>query len=388
MLLKEKTAFYRVCFNSMQVGILVCNKNKKIVLANNPLATIFNYSIDEIHDKYADELFLKKNLFDDFIKNPTNKKYKNSLECIGINKNGQKIILELSFGEMIYENKFYYKALIADITERKKKENELNNINVQLEKEVELRNKELEKVIEKLKISLNKEKELNRLKTNFITLASHEFKTPLSAILSSSELIVKYSDLNNTEKINQHLHKIKTLIHHLNKMIDSLLTLENIESGEITPIYSNVNLNDLILEIIENSKSLLFFKQKVIFDKTCNETVYQDKKILKIIISNILYNAIKYSKEDSDINIFCKNTNDFIELSIRDRGIGIPEQDQPLIFERFFRANNASYLPGTGVGLNIVKGYINLLKGNISFKSTENIGTVFCVKIPKVLKNE
>ena len=161
------------------------------------------------------------------------------------------------FGKIKYEGEYYYKALIADISERKEKEDKITHRNVQLEEELKLRNEELVKVIEQLQYSLNKEKELNHLKTKFIALASHEFKTPLSAILSSTELIVKYADLNSIAKRNEHVTKIKSMIHHLNGILDNLLTLENIESGNIKTRFSNFKFDELLKDIFQNTNPLL-----------------------------------------------------------------------------------------------------------------------------------
>ena len=216
MMLKEKSAFYKVCFDSMQMGIFVCDKMHKIVLSNNPLTEIFGYKSDELLDHDIKSLFADSALFIDFTKNPKKEKFKSFIDFTGIKKNDEEIPLEVFFGKIKYEGEYYFKALIADISERKEKENKITHRNVQLEEELKLRNEELVKVIEQLQHSLNKEKELNHLKTKFIALASHEFKTPLSAILSSTELIVKYADLNSIAKRNEHVTKIKSMIHHLN----------------------------------------------------------------------------------------------------------------------------------------------------------------------------
>ena len=383
-MLKDKKAFYKVCFDSMQVGILVCNSKKEIVLSNNPLSKIVGYSTEDLFGKNADQLFNKNSLLNEFIKHPEKVKFKSVIDDYIIKKDCLKIPVELSFGKIEYEKKPYFKILITDITERKNKEIEIDNLNIKLGEQVEIRNVELENAVKKLKASLNKEKELNNLKTKFITLASHEFKTPLSAILTSSELIVKYADLDKTHKRDEHLAKVKMMITHLNGMIDSLLTLENIESGEIIPSYSNFKLSDLINEIITNSKPLLLNNQKINFNNNYNEIIFQDANILKIIISNILYNAIKYSSDNSKIQIEYHLNEKDIQISIEDNGIGIPEDEQSLIFKRFFRARNVGYFPGTGIGLNIVKGYVNCLKGTISFKSVENKGTTFYVQLPKI----
>ncbi len=388
MMLKEKSAFYKVCFDSMQMGIVVCNKEHKIELSNIPLAEILGYEDDELLHRDITILFKDSSIYKDFIKNPKREKFKSTLDLIGIKKNGDEIPLELFFGKIEYENESYYKALIADISLRKEKENKISHINLQLEEELELRNEELEKVIEQLKASLNKEKELNHLKTKFIALASHEFKTPLSAILTSTELIVKYADLDNIDKRNEHVTKVKSMIHHLNGILDNLLTLENIESGNIKTYFSHFKFHDLAQDIFQNTNSLLKKNQFIKFKNYCKEETYHDQHIIKIILTNLLYNAIKYSLDNGHISVEIKCDSDTIYFNVEDDGIGIPKNEQNLIFNRFFRAKNALYYPGTGVGLNIVKGYVNSLKGDISFESIENKGTTFRIQLPKIADYE
>jgi len=372
----------------MQVGIIVFNKDKNIVLANTPSSQLFGYEQKEILNEKINNLLKDSTILDRYIKNPQSKIYKSTVELIGLKKNGEEIFIELSFGKMEYEGAYYYKALISDISKRKQKEEKINHLNIQLEEEVKLRNSELEKLIEQLKISLSKEKELNNLKTKFITLASHEFKTPLSAILSSTELMGKYADLHNVKKRQEHLEKVKIMIHRLNGMIDDFLTLENIEIGVIKPTYAYFKISDLKEAISQNSTPFLKNEQILTFETTIENSLYHDKKIINIILTNLLHNAIKYSGENSNIivNISANEAN--IYFSIKDNGIGIPKNEQNLIFNRFFRAKNALYYPGTGIGLNIVKGYINNLNGNISFKSTENKGTTFNVQLPKINSHE
>ena len=384
MMLTDKISFFKVCFDSMQMGILVCDQTNKIVLANNPISNIFGYTNEELNNINICLLFNDCNILKNYIKNPLSKKYKYGIETIGIKKNKSKFSIELSFGKIEYEGNIYFKIIISDISKRKKKETKIANLNVQLEEDVKIRSAELIKVIDKLKISLNKEKELNQLKTKFIELTSHEFKTPLSAILSSTELMAKYGDLNLIEKRDAHLVKIKSMIHHLNNMLDGLLTLENIESGKINTNFSKINLNNLISSLFENVKPFLKSSQQLIFENNGNEIIYHDSKILTIILTNLLYNAIKYSNENDTIKVLITVDKLNIFFKVIDNGIGIPTNEQNLIFNRFFRAKNAMYYPGTGIGLNIVKGYVNSLNGEINFESAENKGTTFIIQLPKV----
>lgn len=372
----------------MQVGILVFDSKGSIVLVNNPLADIFGYKQKAILNKNIELFFKDAYIFNDFIENPTADAYKNSIETLGFKRNGKSVFIELNFGQMEYDGKYYYKALISDISGRKQKEAKITDLNVQLEEEVRLRNLELEKVVEQLQISLNKEKELNHLKTNFIALASHEFKTPLSAILSSSELMAKYARLNDSEKIEEHLSKVKIMIARLNGMLDDLLTLENIETGKINPMFKYFNMDAFVDSTLQAQSTFLKRNQTLDISNKLKGEFYHDPKILNIILTNIIGNAIKYSNDDSAIQVELIDNSEEIIITVIDNGIGIPKNEQNLIFDRFFRAKNALYYPGAGIGLNIVKGYIDSLDGDITFESTEHKGTIFIVKLPKINTHE
>jgi len=257
MFLNKKTSFYKVCFDSMLLGILVFDKHKNIVLANNPSAQIFGYGSKDILEVKIDVLLKNLSIIDEFIKYPQASIFKSPIDLIGIKKNKTEVFIELNFGKIEYEGAFYYKALISDISLRKQKEEKITHLNVQLEEEVKIRNQELEKAIEQLKQSLNKEKELNNLKTKFISLASHEFKTPLSAILSSTELMSKYADLGNIEKRKEHLEKVKIMVSRLNGMLDDFLTLENIELGVIKPDFSYFKISHFVNHISKDTSPFL-----------------------------------------------------------------------------------------------------------------------------------
>jgi len=178
------------------------------------------------------------------------------------------------------------------------------------------------------------------------------------------------------------------MIHHLNGILDNLLTLENTESGNIKTHFAYFKFHNLINDISRNTNPLLKKDQTIKFKNYCKEKIYHDQHIIKIILRNLLYNAIKYSKDKGHITVEIKSNSDNIFFNVEDNGIGIPEGEQNLIFNRFFRAKNASYYPGTGVGLNIVKGYVSSMNGNISFESIENKGTIFRIQLPKIIAHE
>lgn len=238
----------------------------------------------------------------------------------------------------------------------------------------------IKNIEKKMKESLQKEKELNELKSRFVSMASHEFRTPLSTILSSLNLLERYIEIGNETKKDLHIEKIKRSINNLTSILDDTLTISKIEESKIELFYQKINIVDLLNEVISEIEGLKNLGQEFIINFAGVEIIKSDIKILKIIFANILTNALKYSEKDIFVSISVEE-NEF-SVIVRDEGIGIPIKEQERLFERFYRAKNASNIEGTGLGLNIVKGYIAKLNGTISIVSKENEGTTVSINIP------
>jgi signal transduction histidine kinase len=273
----------------------------------------------------------------------------------------------------------------------------IRTLNLDLEKRVQERTAELADVIRKLEITneslkkaqinigkaLQKERELNELKSRFVTMASHEFRTPLSTILSSASLISKYGTGDDQEKREKHIERIKSAVHNLTGILNDFLSLSQLEEGKAQNKPVSFYLQEFTAEVVEEMEDLLKKNQNIIYRHTGSpEEILLDKQLLKNILINLISNAIKYSSEGKEINVSTELDNKFLRLQIRDQGIGIPEEDQQHLFSRFFRANNAANVQGTGLGLNIVKKYAELLGGEIDFSSEINKGSIFTVRIP------
>lgn len=235
---------------------------------------------------------------------------------------------------------------------------------------------------QQMRKALIAERELGQLKTRLLSLASHEFRTPLSGILTSASLIDKYIPKKN-EDVTRHLDVIKSMVSQLVHVLDDFLSLDQLDSGKIRYRYSEFELNELMETILKESSPLLK-KEQFINYIPCEQSpnLYQDKKIVHLILTNILFNAIKYSQEASTITIIVQSEKD-ICIEIKDQGIGIPIQDQKNIFRKFFRASNVKHVQGTGIGLNIVETNVKALGGSVSVKSKEGQGTSFIVRIPR-----
>lgn len=235
----------------------------------------------------------------------------------------------------------------------------------------------------KLEQNLIKERELNEMKSRFVSMASHEFRTPLTTINSSASLILKYHEKATYDKLDKHVSRIKNAVRNLTSILNDFLSLEKLESGKISKSVKEYDIRKLVDEILDEMSGNLKSGQKLMNLIEPNILFKTDAQLLRNVLINLLSNAIKYSSENDQIEIGILNTNDFIQLSVRDYGMGIPEIDQERMFSRFFRAGNVTNIEGTGLGLNIVERYLSLLNGSISFESTEGEGTIFFIKLPK-----
>ncbi len=413
-MIKEDVIFYKLCVDSFVDGICITDENGIIVMNNKSLEKMFGFNQDELlHQSIAvliPERYKEINInhFLDLIKNPEQFKEGSVNELYGLHKDGKILHVEVKIKHFEYDGHLYTKLMISDISLRKHNEHKIRSINYGLEKEIKKQNKELKHLVKKLKssnsqlkqevqqkvlaerkakASFKKEKEYHVLKSKFLSMASHEFKTPLSGIYTSATLIGKYNDPVD-EKINIHVEKIKKLVNQFNAILDDFLLLEKTESKAINYQPEIFVFYKLMKEILHDAQSVIKKGQRFQLTQGNEKAeVFHDKKILSLIFRNIIYNAIKYSNKDSVITIDI-STNGYITVKVKDQGIGIPKEDQKHIFERFFRAANALPFQGTGIGLNIVKHHIESLKGSINFKSKESEGTVFIVKLPLKIEDD
>lgn len=279
--------------------------------------------------------------------------------------------------ELNYKKQVYY----INVVPLKNKKNNIDKIllvetNITKEKESS----------KKLEQSLKKEKEINEMKSRFVSMASHQFRTPLSTILSSTSLIDSYIKKDKIENTTKHIKRIKNSVKGLTSILNDFLSSDKLDSKMVEVNLSNIDVNTFFNNLAEELQTIT--KEGQIIKKTIStdsEFIYSDTNILKNVIFNLISNAIKYSDENQTIYLNVDITKNNLKISVIDKGIGIPQSDQKNLFNRFFRAQNAQNHKGTGLGLNIVQSYLDLLKGNINFESQENKGSKFIVEIP--LKN-
>lgn len=334
-------------------------------------------------------------------------------EVDGMKKDGTIFPISLGVSEIKIDNATNYAGIIHDLTLQKEAENKIRTINEELENRVQERteelsgavnkllqvNRQLEKEVterkiiaevlrksqEELENALEAEKKLGELKTRFVSTASHEFRTPLSTILSSASLIARYTESDQQAQRDKHINRIKSAVNNLTGILSDFLSLSKLEEGRITSKPEWFEWQSFCEEVMAELRGMLKKDQQIIHSGITKETmVHLDRHHLKNILMNLLSNAIKYSKKGQ--SIFCRSNieDGQIWLEIQDQGIGIPKQDQQHLFDRFFRAKNVTAIQGTGLGLNITKRYVQLLNGSIRFNSEEGKGSTFYVNIPLV----
>jgi two-component system sensor kinase FixL len=293
-------------------------------------------------------------------------------EVTGLTKEGTVFPFRLGLSAVKYSGRRIYTGFIHDLTREKEAEIQLKEYAADLEQQVQKRTQELS-------ISLEKEKELGLLKSRFVSIASHEFRTPLTAIQLSSYLIAKHAEAPvNNNQIDKHVGLIQSAVTNLTSILNDFLSLEKLESGKELAKYQAFNLVDFCEVITEEMQALTKQNQHIIYQHTgLNNMVTLDRGLLKNCIVNLISNAIKYSGEDTFIDFNTEIGNEKCIITIRDNGIGIPDADHKHLFEAFFRADNTGSIPGTGLGLNIVARYTNLMNGSIKFKSKVNEGAIF-----------
>jgi len=311
-------------------------------------------------------------------------------EVIGLKKNGSTFPFRLSVSEVQYSGRKIYTGFIHDLSHQKEAEERLKEYAAHLEELVEKRThslkdtvKALQKAKEEVSLSLEKEKELGQLKSRFVSMASHEFRTPLSAIQLSASLIEKYASGFESANISKHVAKIKNAVGNLTTILNDFLSLEKLEAGKVEPSFAHFDLVKLAEEITEEMQIVAKQDQSIIYQHTgISSMIKLDQNLLKNCIFNLVSNAIKYSGENTFIEFNTEINDQNCIITIKDNGIGIPETDQKHLFEAFFRAHNTGNISGTGLGLNIVARYADLMRGTVDFKSSVNQGTIFTITFP------
>lgn len=312
-------------------------------------------------------------------------------EVMGLRKDGTTFPLQLGVSEVKYRERTIFVGFIHDLTKQKEVEDRLKDYANHLEELVEIRTQSLNDTISKLEeakdqisSALEIEKELGQLKSRFLSMASHEFRTPLSTIQLSASLIGKYVDGKQMPEVEKHVGKIKSSVAGLTAILNNFLQLEKLDNGKIIANTSEFSITQLAADILDEMQLLANGRQTITYRHIGDEDQVQlDKNLIRNCLVNLMTNAIKYSGDDSHIEIVSEVGDDFCSVQVCDNGMGIPEDDQKYLFEPFFRAHNTGSIPGTGLGLNIVARHVALMNGRVDFKSSAQ-GTTFTLIFPRV----
>ena len=376
-------------------GIIISDKSGVIVRANPSAERLFGYEKGELINQKIEILVPNKLSHshekhrDNYHHNPHPRSMGRGMDLFGKKKNGEELPIEISLSHYKSDEEQFAIAFIIDISERKIADEKIKRSNAELELKVEERTKilketmyELEASKEELSMALEKEKELNDMKSRFVSMASHEFRTPLSTILSSASLIGKYKITEEEDKRHKHVDRIKSAVSNMTLILNDFLSAGKLEEGKITINLVSINIAEYINESITDLTNFLKKGQTVNYTHQGNKEFVSDKQFLKNIMINLVSNSSKFSPENKSIDINTIVTNSELKITVKDNGIGIPVDEQKNLFERFFRAKNALNIQGTGLGLSIVAKYIEVLKGTITFESELNKGTIFYITLP------
>ncbi len=399
-LVLEKERF-EALFNYATMGILVADSSGSVILANNFSTTQFGYNHrNELTGKKVEELipsrYRQQHLQnrETYNKNPYPRSMGVGMDLFALKKDGSEFPVEISLSNFKTTEGSFVIAFVIDITKRKEIEKsilsqqaEIKKLNDELEDKVELRTQQLTEAMQQLEASkeelsksLNKEKELGDMKSRFVSMASHEFRTPLSTILSSASLLAKYTLSEEQEKRDKHIHRIKSSVNNLTDILNEFLSIGKIEDGKILANMSEFNLQEFIKNISNDLQGNLKRGQKIVYYHEGSKTVCLDPSLMRNIIINLVSNAVKFSPENAEIIITTDVSENETVLAVKDNGIGISDEDQQHLTERFFRGANATNIQGTGLGLHIVSRYAELMNGQLEFKSELEKGTEIIIK--------
>lgn len=377
-------------------GILVSDNKGDIQLINPSAYKLFGYSENELIGKKIETLIPARfteshtKYRDHYISDPDARSMGMGRELYGLKKDGTEFPVEISLSPYSLEGKTYVIAFIVDITVRKQAEAHLRNYNAELEKQVKNRTLILEEAIDELEktklnlnIALDKERELSELKSRFVSMASHEFRTPLTTMLSSLLLLNKYGEQNDRVNQIKHVDKIKSSIKNLTDILNDFLSVSKLEEGKVEVTTLHVNLKEVISEIVNEMQTMAAVDQHILQMYSGSEVVCTDVRLLKNILFNLISNALKFSTDGTPVEVFTAVSDSEIKIAVKDTGIGISIQDQKNLFERFHRGRNATHIQGTGLGLHIVSRYAEILNATINFESFEGTGSSFTIIIPR-----
>ncbi|PKL85500.1 MAG: hypothetical protein CVV22_07225 [Ignavibacteriae bacterium HGW-Ignavibacteriae-1] len=402
---------FRALFNQASVAILLMDK-MQFIDCNPKAEELFGYSRDQIvgltpdklSPKFQSEGLNSIEIAQEYVMRAL-KGESAVFEWKHLNSKRELIDVEVSLNRIPIKDSFILQAFLIDITDRKQYERKIIEINKELENRVADRTKQLETALNELNYEnderkrtqvelvrtqddllavLSKEKSLNELKSRFIAMVSHEYRTPLTVILSSTYILDKLYEKNDEVSFKKNLELIRLSIQSLTKLLDDVLVFEKPTTKDWQATYNTIELCTFVGSIIDEIK-MTIGKNRIVNVQSTNKKILIecDQLSLRNIISNLVANALKYSNDDTSVDISIIDSQTSVNMQIKDYGIGIPEKEIESVFDPFHRSRNVGNKPGTGLGLAIVKKYVDLINGSISLESEEGKGTTFNLKFDK-----
>jgi PAS domain S-box-containing protein len=393
---------YEAIFTNAAIGIVVCNERGQIVSANQLADQLLGYGAGELETLTIEEVVptsvsrYHEKLRQSFNATPQVRVMGRNRDLQAQRKDGSVFPVEVSLSYFRLEADLYTVAYIIDITLKKETEQQLLahrdhivRLNTDLEQKVADRTHALMETLDQLKQSKDElaralvaEQKLGELKSRFVSMASHEFRTPLTALQTSATLVEKYTGADQQDKRKKHLDRIRLSVKHLNDILEEFLLVGKIEEGRVEAHSTEVDMEKLMSETVADMQGILKPAQTVQTHLSCPAPVWLDPSRLRKILVNLLANAVKYSGPGSIVTVRGMCTDNQLTLSVQDQGVGIPIDDQEHLFERFFRAKNVANIAGTGLGLHIVGRYVELMGGSVSLQSALNQGTTVTLTLP------
>ena len=398
-------------FEHATEGIILTDDRGKIVLLNPAAYRLFEYNQEDLPGQSIDVLipqrFHPAHVRDreGFYQHPGNRTMGHGRDLFARKKDGTEFPVEVSLSYYRQKQKLYVIAFIVDITQRKQSEMEIihrqqqlehitedvRRLNTGLEAKVEQRTlilrealNELERSQAELSEALSKEKELSEIKSRFVSMASHEFRTPLSTVLSSAALLSRYTKTEEQENRDKHIKRIRDAVKHLNTLLEDFLSLGKLEEGKVMAEPAEFAVREFLEEVVDEMRPLAKPGQTIALSLEGGDGFVSDKRLLKNVLINLIGNAEKFSAEGAVIRVDANApAGGALVLTVKDQGIGISVEDQQHLFSSFFRGGNALNIEGTGLGLHIVGRYIELLGGTIRLESALGEGTSVTVEIPR-----
>ncbi len=367
-LLKQNEMKYRTLFNTVADSIFLVDSNTgKISEVNEDACILYKYSASEM----ASMTFADLEAYPAGTSSSANPLIRDTIKYHK-KSDGTVFPVEISTNLFEFSGNQYSTICVRDISERHTYEEKLLNMYGQLK----TANQQISKALEK-------EQTLNNMKTNFVRMVSHEYRTPLTIILSSAEILEYSAKDLSSEQISQQIKKIKSSISRMTNMVDDVLVFDKINNEEPKAPNDKVELVAFTKLIIEDIESIDEKKHKISFESNAEEIPFlTDERLLYHIISNLIVNATKYSAPNTEININLYRNHRSVKFAIKDQGIGISKEEIDKIFDPFHRGRNVFNTQGTGFGLTIVKKAVESLSGEIKVETIENFGSTFYVVLP------